>query len=87
MLAAFAVRVALGIGALLVFVNALLRPDAFATLGLPLVAIAAGVAATFSPCVLPALPGLLAEMTGEGHFSRVTRQTRLRMSSGRWCTR
>lgn len=50
----------IGIIALLVFVNTLLRPGQLDSWSLPLVAIAAGLAATFDPCALPTLPGLIA---------------------------
>ncbi len=48
-----------GVAALLFFWNELLKPDEFGAASLPLVAFVAGVAATFNPCGLPALPGFL----------------------------
>ncbi len=50
----------IGVIALLVFVNTLLRPGQLDSWSLPLVAIAAGLAATFDPCALPSVPGLIA---------------------------
>jgi cytochrome c biogenesis protein CcdA len=50
---------AAGVAALLFFWNELLKPDEFGAASLPLVAFVAGVAATFNPCGLPALPGFL----------------------------
>ena len=52
--------VAGGVLILLYFVNQLLRPGDLNAIGLPLVALVAGIAATFNPCGLPALPGFLA---------------------------
>ena len=49
-----------GILTLLYFWNQLLRPGDLNAISLPLVALVAGVAATFNPCGLPALPGFLA---------------------------
>lgn len=57
--ASLAALVAVGVGGLLVFWNLLLRPGDLGTASLPLVALAAGVASTFNPCALPALPGFL----------------------------
>lgn len=54
-----------GFLALQFFVRQLLRPDQLGALSLPVVAFVAGVAATFNPCGLPALPGLLASMGGD----------------------
>ena len=59
----------IGIIALLIFVNSLLRPGQLDTWSLPLVAIAAGLAATFNPCALPTLPGLLTGFAGGGKLS------------------
>lgn len=56
---------AAGVAALLFFWNELLKPDEFGAASLPLVAFVAGVAATFNPCGLPALPGFLT-FTGAG---------------------
>ena len=52
--------VAGGVLALLYFVNQLLRPGDLSAVALPLVALVAGVGATFNPCGMPALPGFLA---------------------------
>lgn len=55
-----------GVLALLFFVKQLLGPGDFASLSLPVVAFMAGLAATFNPCGLPALPGFLTFMGGSG---------------------
>ncbi|MCH8297038.1 MAG: hypothetical protein IH873_03135 [Chloroflexi bacterium] len=52
--------VAVGVLTLLYFWNQLLRPGDLNAISLPLVALVAGIAATFNPCGLPALPGFLA---------------------------
>ncbi len=52
--------VAVGVLTLLYFWNQLLRPGDLNAISLPLVAFVAGIAATFNPCGLPALPGFLA---------------------------
>ena len=52
--------VAAGVFILLYFWNQLLRPGDLNAISLPLVALVAGIAATFNPCGLPALPGFLA---------------------------
>lgn len=49
-----------GVLILLYFWNQLLRPGDLNAISLPLVALVAGIAATFNPCGLPALPGFLA---------------------------
>ena len=49
-----------GILVLLYFWSQLLRPGDLNAVSLPLVAFIAGVAATFNPCGMPALPGFLA---------------------------
>ena len=49
-----------GVLVLLYFWSQLLRPGDLAAVSLPLVAFIAGVAATFNPCGMPALPGFLA---------------------------
>ena len=49
-----------GVLVLLYFWSQLLRPGDLAAFSLPLVAFIAGVAATFNPCGMPALPGFLA---------------------------
>ncbi len=52
--------VAVGVLTLIYFWNQLLRPGDLNAISLPLVALVAGIAATFNPCGLPALPGFLA---------------------------
>ena len=52
--------VAVGVLTLYYFWNQLLRPGDLNAISLPLVALVAGIAATFNPCGLPALPGFLA---------------------------
>ena len=49
-----------GVLVLLYFWSQLLRPGDLNAISLPLVAFIAGVAATFNPCGMPALPGFLA---------------------------
>lgn len=72
--AAFVAVSAVGLAALLFFVKQLLRPDDLNALGLPVVALTAGVAATFNPCGLPALPGFLTFIGGaDGAASRARR--------------
>ena len=51
--------IAVGVLSLLYFWNQLLRPGDLNAISLPLVALVAGIAATFNPCSLPALPGFL----------------------------
>ena len=53
-----------GVVALLFFVKELLKPAELGSLSLPVVAFLAGVAATFNPCGLPALPGFLTFVGG-----------------------
>ena len=53
-----------GIATLLFFWNQLLKPGELSSISLPIVALIAGVAATFNPCGLPALPGFLAFLGG-----------------------
>lgn len=48
-----------GVTALLVFWNTVLRPGDFASLSLPVVAFVAALASAFSPCSLPALPAFI----------------------------
>ncbi len=54
--AIFVAVVAGGILVLLYFWSQLLRPGDLNAISLPLVALSAGVAATFNPCGMPALP-------------------------------
>jgi cytochrome c biogenesis protein CcdA len=53
-----------GIATLLFFWNQLLKPGELSSISLPMVALVAGVAATFNPCGLPALPGFITFMGG-----------------------
>ena len=55
-----------GVLVLLYFWSQLLRPGNLNAFSLPLVAFIAGVAATFNPCGMPALPGFLAFGGGGG---------------------
>ena len=55
-----------GVLVLLYFWSQLLRPGDLNAIALPLVALVAGVAATFNPCGMPALPGFLAFGGGGG---------------------
>ena len=71
----FAALISGGVAALLYFWTQLLRPGELGGASLPLVALAAGVAATFNPCSLPALPGFLAASgaaTGNGSRKRLS---------------
>lgn len=58
--------VSVGIVGLLLFWGKLLKPGELSSVSLPVVAFVAGVAATFNPCALPALPGLLSFSGGIG---------------------
>ena len=53
-----------GIATLLFFWNQLLKPGELSSISLPVVALVAGVAATFNPCGLPALPGFITFLGG-----------------------
>ena len=53
-----------GVATLLFFWNQLLKPGELSSISLPVVALVAGVAATFNPCGLPALPGFLTFLGG-----------------------
>jgi cytochrome c biogenesis protein CcdA len=55
---------AAGVATLLFFWNQLLKPGELSSIGLPVVALVAGVAATFNPCGLPALPGFITFLGG-----------------------
>jgi len=75
--------VAIGVGgvlALLYFWNQLLRPGELGSASLPLVALIAGIAATFNPCGLPALPGFITLLGGNTGDAGV--RQRLRLSLG-----
>ena len=54
-----------GVLVLLYFWNQLLQPGDLNAVSLPVVAMIAGVAATFNPCGMPALPGFLAMGMGD----------------------
>ena len=79
--AAFVAVSALGLAALLFFVKQLLRPDDLSALGLPVVALTAGVAATFNPCGLPALPGFLTFIGGADDATSRGRRLRLSLAT------
>ncbi len=72
--------VAGGILALFYFWNQLLRPGDLNAISLPLVALVAGVAATFNPCSLPALPGFLALGGGSDHSVKLGRRLGLSLA-------
>ncbi len=72
--------VAGGVLALLYFWNELLRPGDLNAVSLPLVAFVAGIAATFNPCGLPALPGFLA--FGRGNEAGLERRVGLSLAVG-----
>lgn len=65
----FAVATAGGFGGLLFFWYRLFGPVEFDAVSLPVVALVGGVAATFNPCALPALPGFLARGRRPGEKS------------------
>ena len=69
-----------GVLALLYFWNQLLRPGELGSASLPLVALIAGIAATFNPCGLPALPGFITFLGGNTEDAGV--RQRLRLSLG-----
>ncbi len=70
-----------GIIALLVFWSQLLKPGDLSSVSLPLVALAAGVAATFNPCSLPALPGFLATGASDDGTLRMRDRSGLSLSA------
>ncbi|MCH7512200.1 MAG: hypothetical protein IIB19_07535 [Chloroflexi bacterium] len=70
-----------GVGALLFFWNKLLQPGELSSMSLPIVALVAGVAATFNPCGLPALPGFLTFLGGSGENTPVGRRLGLSLST------
>jgi cytochrome c biogenesis protein CcdA len=65
--------VAGGIATLLYFWNQLLKPGELSSISLPVVALVAGVAATFNPCGLPALPGFVTILGGGEQTSSARR--------------
>lgn len=79
-MAALLLLAAIGIFALLYFWTQLLKPGNLGTLSLPVVAFVAGLAATFNPCALPALPAFLTLMSAgdmpSPTSSRMQRKTR-----------
>ena len=72
--------VAAGILALLYFWNQLLRPGDFNSISLPLVALIAGIASTFNPCSMPALPGFLAMGSGSDGGVKLGRRVGLSLA-------
>ena len=73
--AGFLALAAAGIGALLFFFNEVLKPGDLNSLSLPVLALTAGVAATFNPCGLPALPGFLTFIGGRDSAGSLRRRT------------
>ncbi len=71
-----------GVMALLFFWNQLLKPDDLGAASLPVVAFVAGVAATFNPCGLPALPGFLTLAGGSDEGVGVRRRSGLCLAAG-----
>ncbi len=71
-----------GVAALLFFWNELLKPDEFGAASLPLVAFVAGVAATFNPCGLPALPGFLTFSGASDQAAGLGRRSGLSLGAG-----
>ncbi len=72
--------VAGGILALLYFWNQLLRPGDLNSISLPLVALIAGIASTFNPCSLPAIPGFLAIGAGSDGGVKLGRRVGLSLA-------
>ena len=70
-----------GIFALQFFWRQILRPGQLSAFSLPLVALIAGVAATFTPCSLPALPGFLTIMGGSGAKAGVPRRASMSLTA------
>ncbi len=66
-----------GVVALLYFFRQILMPGELGSLSLPIVAITAGLAATFNPCGLPALPGFITFMGGGGEDLKPGRRSLL----------
>lgn len=71
--------VAGGIATLLFFWNQLLKPGELNSISLPFVTLVAGVAATFNPCGLPALPGFIT-LLGRGEQTSAGRRLGLSAS-------
>ncbi len=70
-----------GITALVLFFRELLAPQEIGALSLPIVAVFAGLAATFNPCGLPALPGFLMFLGGGEDDPGVRRRSVLSLST------
>ena len=68
-----------GVFGLLYFWEDVLPFRGFRDLSLPLVALVAGIASTFNPCALPALPAFVAATSSAGE--QVPRRERLRLSA------
>ena len=66
---------------LLFFEKELLNQWDLGSLSLPVVAFVAGIAATFNPCGLPALPGFLTFLGGGGEELRAPRRARLSLAT------
>ena len=69
-----------GIAALRFFWNQLLKPGELSSISLPIVALIGGLAATFNPCGLPALPGFVTFLGG-GEDTTVERRFKLSLSA------
>lgn len=76
---AFLAMAGAGVLVLLFFFNRLYLAGKLGALSLPVVAVVGGVAATFNPCGLPALPGFFA--VGAGDASTV-RRSQLSLAAG-----
>ena len=70
-----------GVMALLFFWSQLLIPGELDSISLPLVALMAGLAATFNPCGLPALPGFLTFVGGSSEGTGARYRARLSLSA------
>ena len=70
-----------GVTALIFFFQQLLTPGDLGSLSLPIVALTAGLAATFNPCGLPALPGFLMFLGGGDDELSVKRRSMLSLST------
>ena len=70
-----------GVTALMFFFRELLAPGDLGSLSLPIVALTAGLASTFNPCGLPALPGFLLFLGGGDQELGMTRRSMLSLST------
>lgn len=70
-----------GVTALTFFFRQLLAPGELGSLSLPIVALTAGLAATFNPCGLPALPGFLMFLGGDDQEFGLKRRSILSLST------